>query len=170
MISLLDIVIVIVLLGSVAYGIWKGFVRIAVGVAGLLLSLAVSLRLAEQGPVWFPEVFKSDHLARAAAFLSVLLLGLLFTAMIAWLAFRLVQAAQIGWVDRLIGGSIGLAGGMLVVAAALVGMVSFLPAGSSVIKHSTSVHAVLTIVDAAANILPPKMAETYKERRRALDA
>jgi uncharacterized membrane protein required for colicin V production len=67
MISMLDIVIVLVLLGSIAYGVWKGFVRIAVGVAGLLLSLALSLRLAEQGPVWFPEVFKSDHLARAAA-------------------------------------------------------------------------------------------------------
>ncbi len=170
MISPLDIVIAIVLLGTMAYGVWKGFVRIAIGVAGLLLSLAVSLRLAEQGPVWFPDVFKSDHVARAAAFLAVLVLGLAFTALLAWLAFRLVQAAQIGWVDRLVGGAVGLAGGVLVVAASLVGMVSFLPPGTGAIKHSTSVHAVLTIVDAASNILPPKMAEAYKERRRALDA
>lgn len=170
MISLLDIVIAVALLGATAYGAWKGFVRIAIGIAGLLLSLAFSLRLAERGPIWFPEIFRSDHLARAAAFLLVLVSGLLLTATLAWFALRLVQAAQIGWVDRLVGGVVGLAGGTLVVSAALVGMVSFLPPGSGTIKHSRSVRAVLAVVDTAANILPPHMNEAYQERRRALDA
>lgn len=169
MISSLDIVVLVLLVASTAFGAFRGFVRIAVGLAGLALSLAAALRLAERGPTWFPEVFKSDHVARLVAFVLVLVIGLVVTAVAAWLAFRLVQAAEIGWVDRVVGGGFGLAGGILVVAGLLVGLVSFLPPGTDVLRHSLTVHRVMSVVDAAASILPPRMADAYRERRAALD-
>jgi membrane protein required for colicin V production len=170
MISILDIAILVLLAATTAFGVWKGFVRIAIGVAGLLISLALSLRLAEQGPVWFPQIFRHDHLARAAAFGLVLVLGLIATSLIGWLTFRLLQAAELGWLDRCVGGGVGLIGGVLTTAGLAVGLVSLLPPGSGSIKHSRCVHAALKVVDAAAVILPPQMSAAYKERRRALEA
>ena len=167
--NLLDIVLAVLLALTTVYGLWKGFVRIAFGVAGLAVSLAAALRLAARGPSWFEGVFRSDQLARVLAFALVLAAGLLATAVLAFLARRLVKSAEIGWIDRLIGALVGVGGGCLAVSGLLVGLTAFLPPGSTVLGESALAPYALVVSDLAARILPPDLARLYQERRDALD-
>ncbi len=165
----LDIVISACVAICALYGLWKGFVRIAVGIAGLGISLAFALRLMGFGPEWFGQVFASDQLSRIVAFLLVFALGLLATAAMAWVAHKLVKSAQISWLDRLIGGGVGAVGGALVICGVLVGVTAVLPPGAKVLETSLLIPYVIVVSDAAAVILPPEMAALYRERRQALE-
>ncbi|RMF74013.1 MAG: CvpA family protein [Acidobacteria bacterium] len=165
----LDITIAAIFVGAVLYGLVRGFVRIAIGLAGLAISLAAALRLAERGPDWFSGVFVDARLARLTAFVVVLAAGLLTTAVVAFVARRLVRAAQVSWVDRLVGAALGAIGALLAVAGLLVGLTTFLPAGAPLIRESRLVPVVMGVADLAAAILPPRMADEYERRRRALD-
>lgn len=167
-VNVLDVVLVTLVGVAFVYGLMRGFVRIAVGLAGVTLSLAFAFRLADRGPGWFADVFADPSHARLAAFVAVLVGGLLATALVAKVAAKLVQAAEVGWLDRLLGAGIAGVGACFVSCALLVGMTAFLPPGSDVLRTSRVVPAVLVVVDAAASILPPDMARQYHERREAL--
>lgn len=166
--SVIDIVIAIVFLGCILYGVIRGFVRIAIGIAGLAATLAIAFRLAERGPEWFGGVFSAPGAARFAAFLAVLAAGLLLTAIASWLARRVLEAASLDWIDRVAGATVGIVGALLLVCAMLVGLTVFLPAGSTLLTGSRLVPIVMGVTDATATILPPQMAEVYRERRDAL--
>ncbi|MDQ7007319.1 MAG: CvpA family protein [Acidobacteriota bacterium] len=165
----LDIGMAVILAVCSVYGLWKGFVRIAIGMAGLGVSLALALRLAARGPQWFAGVFASGQIARVVAFVLVLVCGLLLTGLAAWLARKLVASAELGWVDRLVGATVGLAGGCLGICGLLVGLTAFLPPGSAVLGESVLLPYAITVSDLAARILPPDVARLYYERRRALE-
>lgn len=167
--SVLDIVIAAVFLVCLLYGVIRGFVRIAIGVAGLAASFAIAFRLAEHGPAWFGAVFANPALARFAAFVAVLAVGIALTAFASWLAKRVLAAATIDWLDRLAGGVVGAAGALLLVCAMLVGLTVFLPPGSTLLTGSRVLPVVIGVADATASILPPHLAQAYQERRRSLD-
>ena len=165
----LDLVIAASLAGAAVYGLLRGFVRIALGLAGLAVSLAAALRLADRGPQWFTGILADARFARMMAFVVILAAGLLATALVAWLARHLVRAAQLSWVDRLVGAGLGAVGALLAIAGLLVGLTTFLPAGSPLIRESRLVPVVMGVADLAAAILPPRMAAEYQRHRRALE-
>ncbi len=164
----LDISFLVVLGAGTVYGLVKGFARIAIGTAGLAISVALALRLADRGPDWFSGVFASRQLAMLAAFVLVLVAGLVVTGLVAWLAGKLVRAAELTWADRLVGAAVGFLGGTFLLSALLVGITSLLPPGSRLVTESRVVPVVLRVMDAAATILPPRMEKAWRERREAL--
>lgn len=167
-VNALDIVLCIVLALAVLYGAWRGFVHIALGIAGFGAGLALALRLAERGPTWFSGVFASPAVARLTAFLLIFIATLIVTALVIFFAGKLIRAAGIGWLDRVAGGAIGLAGGALAVVGILLGLTTFLPPGSTLLRGSSVVPRVLAGIDLASAVLPPQMADAYHERRQAL--
>jgi len=167
--SALDIVIAALVAICSVFGLVRGFVRIAIGVAGLLVSLALSLRFAAKGTEWFGGVISSPELARLAAFVLLLLAGLVATGIVGWIVWRVVRAAHIDWIDRLAGGFVGFLGATFITCGLLVALTTFLPSGSPFLTSSRLVPIAIRIADIAATVLPPEMAETYRERRRALE-
>ncbi|MBP7147339.1 MAG: CvpA family protein [Acidobacteria bacterium] len=161
----LDIVLGVLFAAAALYGLFKGLVRIGIGVAGLAITLALALRFAGTLSESFAGVFASPQVARAAAFVAIVVVGLLLTALVAWLARKLVAGAQIGWLDRLAGGVVALAGAMLFAGAMLVALTLFV--GAPAVERSYVAAVTMRVADAAALVLPSPMADTYHERRHA---
>ena len=166
--GVLDIVVCVVLGGCTLYGLLRGFAHIALGIAGFGLGLAAALRLAENGPAWFGGRISNPSTARLLAFLVVFVAALIVTALVIWIAGKLIRAAGIGWMDRLLGAAVGFGGGLLVVLGAVLALTAFLPLGTSFLRGSTLVPRLLGGVDLAAGILPPSLAEAYHARRQAV--
>ncbi len=164
----LDIILAVILSVSTIYGLLKGFVRISIGVAGLSVSLALALRMATSGPSWFEGVFANEQLSWLAAFIAVLVGGLVATAAMAWLAWKVVKAAQIGWLDRCAGGLVGLGGSVLAIAGMLVALTTFAPSTADLMRSSTLLPWIVGAADVAASILPEEAAKIYWERRSEL--
>lgn len=165
----LDAVLAAILVMALGYGVWKGFVRMALGVAGAVATTSLALRYAGQGPDWFRGYFGSRGVAQAAAFALVFALGMIVTALVAWAAHRLVGAAQVGWLDRLAGGLAGLAGAAFLLAALFVALSVFVPGLAPSARGSALAPFLWRVADLTALALPPSMAAEYHARRSTVD-
>ena len=165
----LDAVLAAILVMALGYGLWKGFVRMALGVAGVVVTATLALRFAGEGPNWFRGILASRAAAQAAAFAVVFLLGTIATALVAWVAHRLVSAAQIGWLDRLAGGTVSVLGAAFLLAALFVTISVFVPGLAPVSRGSALAPYLWRVADLTALVLPPSMAADYHALRGAAD-
>jgi membrane protein required for colicin V production len=158
----LDYAIAGVFAASLAVGAWRGLVREVLSILGWVIGfLAASLLAGPLGPE-MPEVIPSPELRVAAAYVAVFAGAVVATAFVALLLSKLVKAAGLGGVDRLLGALFGAARGLLivVVAALLAGLTS--APRQPFWRDSASGPFLVQ----AAQVLKPLLPQTFSERLR----
>ena len=113
----LDIVIIAtaVIFGFV--GLWRGAIRTAFGIAGLIGGIA----LAGHYYGWLADVFFADEAiwAKIAAYAIILVATLIVAGIIGGLVAKLARIVMLGWLDILFGFILGAGIGSMLCAAAL---------------------------------------------------
>ena len=122
-----DWVILVVLLVSVVQAASAGFFQEACGIAGLVFGYILAAwqyrRLAE----WFSPHLKSPWLGEIAAFLVIFLAVMIVAGIAGRIARWIMKEAGLSFLDRLLGGALGLLRGCLLVAVVLLSMAAFTP-------------------------------------------
>src|ERR1700686_4236086 len=117
-----DWIIVIVIAVSVLQAAISGFFHEAFGIAGLVFGYLLAAWNYQRLAARFAPHLKSMWLGEIAAFL-IIFLAVLFVAGVAGRIPRhIVKAAGLSFVDRVLGGALGLLRGSLVVAVVLMSM------------------------------------------------
>jgi membrane protein required for colicin V production len=158
----LDYAIAGVFAASLVVGAWRGLVREVLSILGWVIAfLAASLFAGPLGPA-MPEAIPSPELRVAAAYVAVFAGAVLATALVALLLSKIVKAAGLGGVDRLLGTLFGAARGLLivVVAALLAGLTS--APRQPFWRDSASGPFLVQ----AAQVLKPLLPQTFSERLR----
>jgi len=119
-VSTLDIAIVAVLLISMAWGIWRGFVREILSLAGWVLAFLAANAVAAPLGEALPESMARPEVRVLIAFVVVFVFTLSVTTLAAMLLSKLFKAAGLGGVDRTLGALFGLARGVLILLAVTV--------------------------------------------------
>ena len=122
----LDYAVVGVFAVSLVVGAWRGLVREVLSILGWIIAfLAASLLAGPLGPA-MPQAIPSPELRVAAAYVAVFVVALIATALLGLLLSKIVKAAGLGGVDRMLGMLFGAARGLLIVlvAALLAGLSS----------------------------------------------
>lgn len=119
--ALLDWIFVVVLLGSMLLGAWRGLVYEILSLLGWVVAFMVARTWAQAVAVWLPLDGWDMQLRYAAAFV-LLIVGALFAwGVISWLSKQLIEAVGLRPVDRTLGALFGvLRGGLLLLVLALV--------------------------------------------------
>jgi membrane protein required for colicin V production len=109
-----DWAIVVVLAGSVLFGVFRGLVREVLALAGWIAGIWLALRFAADVgariPLDLPAAFKVA-LAGAAIVVGVVIAA----ALAAWLIGKLLAAVRLSGLDRMLGALFGLLRGALIV-------------------------------------------------------
>lgn len=151
-----DLVLSVVLLGSVALGVLRGLVFEVLSLLGWAVAYGASIAIAPRLAPWIPVGAPGSALNHSAA----LVLGFI-AALLAWaLASRIVKwviaASPLTWPDRVLGAAFGLMrGGVLLLA--ITTAVQLTPAAQS--PAWTSSWAQPWLVAAVAQIRPMMPAE-----------
>ena len=158
----LDYAVVGVFAVSLVVGAWRGLVREVLSILGWIIAfLAASLLAGPLGPA-MPQAIPSPELRVAAAYVAVFVVALIATALLGLLLSKIVKAAGLGGVDRMLGMLFGAARGLLIVlVAALLAGLSSAPrqpfwrdsASGPLLAH-------------AARALKPLLPQTLAERLR----
>jgi len=130
----LDIVIIVVAALFGLVGLWRGAIRTAFGIAGLVLGIILAGRyygpfaalLSPGGASW----------AGIAAYAIILIATMIVAGVIGWIVAKLVHITLLGWLDRLVGGILGVGIGLLLVAAMLAIVSKYLPGSVETISQS----------------------------------
>jgi membrane protein required for colicin V production len=149
-----DWVIVAVILVSVIQAVSSGFFHEAFGMAGLVFGYLLAAWNYERLAARFAPHLKSLWLGEIAAFLIIFLAVLALAGIAGRIARHLVKEAGLRFVDRVLGGALGLLRGSLIMAVVLMGTAAFAPAW---LEGSTLAPYFLVVGRAAIWVAPSEM-------------
>ena len=122
----IDIIIAVLLVIGLIGGLRDGLVKQVAGLAGLigglLLGRAFYMPLGE----WLASVLSiSDEAARITAFILILVIVPLLFSLVGWLVSKLLKAICLGWINRLLGGLVGVLKFALLAGVLITGLELF---------------------------------------------
>jgi membrane protein required for colicin V production len=162
----LDIVIIIILLLSVFRGAFRGLIREAFGLAGIVLAIYLGLHFMELGVRLFPDL-GTETAVRIVSFALVFLAVCILSNLLGKLVHRAVHAVALGLLDRLLGAALGFLEGFAFVGALLF-LFSSTRSGAEIIGESLYGVRALEIVSAfIANFFGTKGEELQRMIHRA---
>jgi len=130
----LDIVIIVIAALFGVLGLWKGAIKAAFGIAGLVGGIALAGRYYQP----LASILSPNEASWAgiAAYAIIIIATLVVASIIGWLVARLAHITMLGWVDRLVGFILGAAIGSMLCAAILAVVIKYLPSTQEVIFQS----------------------------------
>src|SRR5262245_41178184 len=123
--SSVDTIIVVVILLSAALGIYWGFIRQVLALAGLIAGLVFASRYGAAVAEALSSLVASDTLVRGLGFVFVLVGVSAAASLLASLLRRFVGLLFLGWLDFLAGGLLGLVQGLMVCTIFLLAAATF---------------------------------------------
>jgi membrane protein required for colicin V production len=126
--SVLDLAAITVIVVSAGWGIWRGFTREVMSLAGWILAFLAANTVAADLGERLPASIATPEVRVLIAFVVVFVLVLIAAAVVGMLVSKFLKAAGLSGVDRTLGGVFGLARGVVIlVAFAIVGGLTSLP-------------------------------------------
>jgi membrane protein required for colicin V production len=165
----LDVAIVVV----GAFGIMSGLTRGVLRMVTSLVALAGALYFAS---IYYP-VTRDAALkylpvtANVAAVVGYAIVFLIVIAIIQYagaILLRLVQTANLGWIDRLAGGVAGGAITVAIMGLVLMLLTATLPTNAALLKQSQLTPLVLEYTDVLLGYIPPEVRTIYEQKRSEL--
>jgi membrane protein required for colicin V production len=160
--SWLDYAILGVLAVSVVWGIWRGFVREVISLAGWVLAFLAANAVA--GPLGdaLPTSISSPEVRVLAAFLVVFIFTLSIATVAGMLLSRLLKAAGLGGLDRTLGGLFGLARGVVILLALAIAAGLTTAPRHPLWKESVGAGMLTRTVLQLKPWLPPRLADRLR--------
>jgi membrane protein required for colicin V production len=126
--NLIDLFIMGALMVTLILGLWKGFIRSLTAVAGLALGLIAAARYHGILEPYLGKISSLDpNISRILSMIIVFIaVQVLFVAVRRILA-KLIDVTRLSWLDRTLGGAVGVAAGFLIVGAAVQGLLVVCP-------------------------------------------
>ncbi len=162
--NVLDVALLVILALSVFGGLWKGLVKeifsLAGVLAGVLVAFLLSPRLAPALARWIPN----QSAAYAAALVLLFVGTLIVAALLAWLITKVVELAQLGPLNRLLGGAFGVVRALVIGLFIVLGLTLFLEPSSPILARSTMVPYLSWGARLVAPLLPDEPRDVLLER------
>lgn len=111
----LDWAVIAILALSVLLGLWRGLVYEVLSVLNWIAAFLLARWLAPVAVQYMPVHPASERVQYVVGFLGVFLAALILGGLLSWVVKKLVAAAGLAPVDRMLGGVFGLVRGTMVV-------------------------------------------------------
>lgn len=108
-----DFAVIAILLVSLLLGLWRGLVYEVLSLVGWPVAFVLSRLFADDVAPMMPGEHETMRIALAYA--AVFIVVLIVWGVLAWLLSRLVKAAGLSWLDRMMGVLFGVLRGVLVI-------------------------------------------------------
>ncbi|MDH3626915.1 MAG: CvpA family protein [Acidobacteriota bacterium] len=164
----IDIVLLGIACALVIVGMWKGLVRVLVGVAALVAAFALAARYHAPLAERLGGVDLSDGWLPILAYLLIFVGVMLAGGLIAFLIRRVLKAAMLGWLDRLAGGALGLLAAAVLAGVLVLPLVAYMPNSSGVLRGSVLAPYAVVVGDLATSLAPSGLSDRYRENVKDL--
>mgnify|MGYP002813373028 FL=1 len=164
--NVLDILFAAVALLATLRSFFRGLVREVAAITGLLVGIWLAARHYPRLAAHIPWV--GPHAAHVIAFVAVVAAVYALFALVSWVVRGALKVTLLGWLDRALGGVLGLAEAVLISAAVLLALIAFLPPGLQVVRHSRLAPRLYPVADRVSAFTPAELRQAYGEKKAAL--
>jgi len=166
----LDYLFAAIVLASIGFAIFKGFVREIISLAALIIGLFLAAWFYPVAAAPFMDFSKNETVASFIGFLIIFLGCLLLGALAAYLIKRIVKMASLEWMDRLLGGLFGLLRGWAVCSIIVLALIAF-PVRENLVARSFFAPLLLAGARAAVLVVPRELKDKfYEQYKKVLDS
>jgi len=161
----LDVVLLILLAGSIVTSFSAGLTREVVGLVSMIAALMLAIWFyGSAGSVLLPYV-STPGVAHFCGFLMVFCVVLILGALVGRLMGRFIKAAGLSFVDRLLGAGFGMVRGLLISIALILALLAFAP-GKSPPNAVVDSRVAPYVIDAArvfASLAPHELKDGFRK-------
>ena len=136
------------------YGFFKGIISELFAIGGFITGFIIAIKFSFLIQPYLLPLVKRETVALILGFLILFLLtagGIIIVGIFFKKAIRFVR---LSWLDRWIGGAVGLIKGFIIVGLISLLVVTFLPGGKAFIRQSKLGRHTITLVRIAVYLLP----------------
>lgn len=168
--NLLDVVLLAVLGLLALLGVFKGLVKLAATLAGMVLAVLFAGRFSPAMAEMFTANGVPAGVAAVAAYGVVAIGIILAVGLAAWLVTRGLEAADVGWLNRLLGGLAGVAIGVVLGSGVVLGWTAMIGPESSTLITSRLAPVVVRASGWLVATTPEAVRQRFREQRDRLEA
>lgn len=151
-----DILIIGVVAAGFLYGFFKGIISELFAIAGLVAGFIVAMKYSFLIQPHLLRFVRGETAAFVVGFLLLFLLTAAAIVMVGILFKKAIKFIHLSWLDRLIGGIVGIIKGVVVVGLISLLIVALVPDGKAFMKQSALGRYTITIVRIAVYLLPER--------------
>jgi membrane protein required for colicin V production len=173
-VSLLDLVLIAIVGGSVVFGFLAGFARAGIGLLAAITGVVFGFWFYGIPAAWIHKFLSSVAFSNLVGFLVVFFGCTLLGGLIGNLLARLLKWTGLSWLDRIMGAGFGLVRGGLAAVAFVSVLMAFTPrpvpawmTGSALLPYAIDMSNV--IASLAPRALKDPVRESIREIRQAWD-
>lgn len=157
----LDAGVIILLLGSTALGLWRGFLKEVISLAVLVVGLVLAGQLHGQAAGLFTRWVQTPGIRSWLGFIAVFAAVLVVGGIGIWVADKILKFAALKWIDRLLGGVFGVLRGWLIATVLVLAMGAF-SLGERTLERSMLAPYLLTSARMAAFAVPGGLRQDFE--------
>jgi len=173
-VSLLDLLLILIIGGSVVFGFLAGFARAGVGFLAAVTGVLFGFWFYGIPAEWIRKYVSSSTFSNLVGFLVVFFACALVGGLIGKLLSKLFKWTGLSWLDRIMGAGFGLIRGGLAAVAFVAVVMAFTPkpvptwmTGSILLPYAMDASNILSSL--APRALKNSVRETMSEVRQAWD-
>jgi membrane protein required for colicin V production len=173
-VSLLDLLLLVIVGGSVVSGFLAGFARAGVGFAAAVTGVLFGFWFYGIPAEWIHKYVSSSTFSNLAGFLIVFVACVALGGLLGKLLSKLFKWTGLSWLDRMMGAGFGLVRGGLAAAAVVSVLMAFTPrpipawmTGSLLLPYAIDTSNILAAL--APHALKSAVNQTVDEIRQAWD-
>ncbi len=157
----IDIVVITIIVVSGVFAFFKGFIREAFSILGLIVATILSFRFYKPFSTHLKSIINAVSLREFVSFIIVFLSLLAIVSLISYFAKKIFQKAGLSFYDKLLGLLFGIVRGILI-AYILITIVEITKIAPGDLKKSKTYYAVKN----TANIFINQGSKIYKRIKK----
>jgi membrane protein required for colicin V production len=165
----LDFGIIAIVGLSALSGLSRGALRMATSILSLVLGIyAASIYYGRAAALAHKYLSTSPTMSAVIGYAAVFLIVVVVIEYAGATVVRLAQIIHLSWIDRLAGGVMGAAIGVILAGFLVVGLTALLPPNPEVLRDSRLAPQVLGYNQVLKAYVPPEVKKSYEEKRAEL--
>jgi membrane protein required for colicin V production len=156
-----DIFIIIVLGYSIVRGLFRGLVKEASSIIGVLGGFYAAYSYYPMLAKLLSGLIVNSSYLNILSFLIIFCGVLIIISMLGVVVKYLLNVAFLGWVDRICGFGFGLIKGVLIITVLFIILTAFLPKGAPLIKESVLAPHAVWISEKLVHAVPNEMKKDF---------
>ena len=163
--TFLDLVFAAIILISTVFAVLKGLAREIISLVALIGGFILAVLYYRIPAGWLIEYSRTDTLADLLGFLIIFFGCILTGIIVAYIVNRIVKAASLKWIDRILGGIFGLLRGWAISSIIVVALIAF-PISEDIMARSVLAPFLLSGARTAALMVPQDLKERFNQHYR----
>lgn len=163
-----DVAFLALALACSVFGLLRGFSRLAIGIASLVVAFLMASWLRDPAAAWLRGMGVKAGPADLTAYGAIFLLTMLVGGGVAWAVRKVLKAALLSWADRAAGAALGISAAVLGGAFVVHPLAASSPWGRELLATSALAPYASIVADVANFAAPEKQAAAYRKEMDAL--